>query len=279
MWGGCFEGNDGAMGIDYIVDLDCAPKRALTVEGLMGRLKGRDRAEKIIQLYRDQGDMRPPQQMAFEMVRHLPDGSEDVELIVVQDLLDAAQVLVPWEPECAPCPANARRCAFGCTGAINYPFSEAGERWLLEQLPGSEHPLIYMLLGQALRDMGYAGERGAALRGEPGVFLASAQAPFRDLGALTVSGDQVFEMLFLSGPLYPAHGSLLLQFFGAVPPDLEADAMMQLVDPPSQAWIDAHLPFLHAPDPRDDATIGALKAFFYALYAAYCLGVPLLLDV
>ena len=67
MWGGCFEGNDGAMGIDYIVDLDCAPKRALTVEGLMGRLKGRDRAEKIIQLYRDQGDMRPPQQMAFEI--------------------------------------------------------------------------------------------------------------------------------------------------------------------------------------------------------------------
>ncbi len=267
------------MGIDYLVNLDCAPKRALTVEGLMGRLKGRDRAEKIIQLYRDQGDLRPPQQMAFEMVRRLPDGSEDVELIVVQNLLDAAQELMPWEPECAPCPANAGRRAFGCTGAINYPLSEAGERWLLEQLPDNEHPLIFMLLGQALRDMSYSGEHGAVLRAQPGVFLASAQAPVRDLGALTVSGDQVFEMLFLSGPIYPAHGALLLQFFGAVPPDLDAEVMMQLAEPPSQAWIDAHLPFLLASDPRDDPTIGALKAFFYALYVAYCLGVPLLLDV
>ena len=267
------------MGIDYLVNLDCAPKRALTVEGLMGRLKGRDRAEKIIQLYRDQGDLRPPQQMAFEMVRRLPDGSEDVELIVVQNLLDAAQALTPWEPECAPCPANVGRRAFGCTGAINYPLSEAGERWLLEQLPDNEHPLLFMLLGRALRDMGYGGEQGAALRAQPGVFLASAQAPVRDLGALTVSGNQVFEMLFLSGPIYPAHGTLLLQFFGAVPPDLDADIMMQLAEPPSQAWIDAHLPFLHAPHPRDDSTVGALKAFFHALYVAYCLGVPLLLDV
>lgn len=267
------------MGIDYIVDLDCAPKRALSVEGLMGRLKGRDRAAKIIQLYRDQGDMRPPAQMAFEMVRRLPNGSEEVELIVVQDLLDAAQELTPWEGECVGCPANAGRRAFGCTGTINYPLSEASERWLLAQLPTNEHPLLFMLLGRALRDMGYSGERAAPLRAEPGVILASAQAPTRDLGALTVSGDQVFEMLFLSGPIYPAHGSLLLQFFGAAPPDLEADVMMQLADPPSQAWIDAHFPFRHAPDPRDDGTVGALKAFFYALYAAYCLGVPLLLDV
>jgi len=267
------------MGIDYIVNLDCAPKRALTVEGLMGRLKGRDRAEKIIQLYRDQGDLRPPQQMAFEMVRRLPDGSEEVELIVVQSLLDAAQELAPWEADCARCPANVRGQSFGCTGAINYPLSEAGERWLLEQLPDDEHPLIFMLLGRALRDMSYRGEHGAALRAQPGVFLTSAQTPARNLGALTVSGDQVFEMLFLSGPLYPAHGALLLQFFGAVSPDLDAEVMMQLADPPSRAWIDARLPFLHARAPRDDPTIAALKTFFYALYVAYYLGVPLLLDV
>jgi hypothetical protein len=267
------------MGIDYIVDLDCVPKRALTVEGLMSRLKGRDRAEKIIQLYREQGDLRPPQRMAFEMVRRLPDGSEEVELIVVQHLLDAAQELMPWEADCAGCLANAGGQPFGCTGTINYPLSEAGERWLLQQLPDGEHPLIFMLLGRALRDMGYSGEHGAALRAQPGVFLTSAQAPARNLGALTISGDQVFEMLFLSGPIYPAHGALLLQFFGAMPPDLDADVMMQLADPPSGAWIDARLPFLHTPDPRDDPTIAALKMFFYALYVAYCLGVPLLLDV
>jgi hypothetical protein len=72
---------------------------------------------------------------------------------------------------------------------------------------------------------------------------------------------------------------VLLQFFGAVSPDLDADVMMQLTHPPSQAWIDENIPFLHMPDPEDDATIAALKRFFYALYVAYRLGVPLLLDV
>jgi hypothetical protein len=187
--------------------------------------------------------------------------------------------LDPWEQHCARCPANVGKRAFGCTGAINYPLTAAGESWLLEHLPDNRHPLIFMLLPRVMRDMGYTGERGAALRAEPGVFLASAQAPVRDLGALTVSGDQVFEMLFLSGPIYPAHGSLLLQFLGAVPRDLDADVMLQLSNPPSPAWIDEHVPFLHAPDASDDPTIGALKAFLYALYVAYCLGVPLLLDV
>lgn len=267
------------MGIDYLVDWDCEPKRALTVEGLMGRLKGRDRAERIIQLYRDHGDYRPPAEMAFEMVRRLPDGSEETELIVVQDLLDAAQELTPWEGYCVRCPANLWGQAFGCTGTINYPISAAGERWLLEQLPDNQHPLLFLLLQQAIRDLGYTGETAAALRAQPGIFMESAQAQQRDLEALIITGDQVFELLFLSGPIYPAHGSVLLQFFGAISPDLDADVMMQLAHPPSQAWIDEHIPFLHTSDPDDDATIAALKRFFYALHVAYRLGVTLLLDV
>jgi hypothetical protein len=267
------------MGIDYLVDFDCEPKRALTVEGLMGRLKGRDRAERIIRLYRDHGDYRPPAEMAFEMVRRLPDGREETELIVVQELLDAAAELIPWEAHCARCPANLWGQPFGCTGAINYPISAAGERWLLEQVPDNQHPLLFLLLQQAIHDLGYTGETVAALRAQPGVFLESERAWQRDLEALTVSGDQVFEMLFLSGPIYPAHGSVLLQFFGAISQDLDADVMMQLARPPSQAWIDEQIPFQHTPDPDDDATIAALKRFFYAMYRAYRLGVALLLDV
>ena len=53
------------MGIDYIVHYDCAPKQALTLEGLMGRLKGRDRAQAIIEHYRDEGDQRPPSERAL----------------------------------------------------------------------------------------------------------------------------------------------------------------------------------------------------------------------
>ncbi len=65
------------MGIDYLIQYDCEPKRALTIEGLMGRLKGRDRAARIIQLYRENGDTRPPSKMGFEMARRLPDGTEE----------------------------------------------------------------------------------------------------------------------------------------------------------------------------------------------------------
>ncbi len=267
------------MGIDYIVGLECEPKQALTLGGLMGRLKGRDRAEKIIQLYRDQGDDRPPSKMAFEMVRRLPDGTEEIELIVVQELLDAAQDLIPWEPSCANCPANNVGQPFGCTGTINYPISLAGEQWLLDQLPDNNHPLVFMLLQQAMRDMDYRGEAVAPLREKPGVFLESTEGPERNLDAIRVNGDQVFEMLFLSGPIYPAHGSMLLQFFGAVSRDLDADIMMQLTNPPSLDWIDEHIPFLHALDGMDDPSTASLKMFFHAMYAAYCLGVPLLLDV
>jgi len=267
------------MGIDYLIHYDCEPKRALTVEGLMARLKGRERANAIIQLYRERGDMRPPREMGFEMVRRTASGDEELEVIVVQDLLDAAAELEPWAPYCVGCPANAAGRAFGCVGTINYPLSLAGERWLLDQLPGNDYPLVFLLLQKAIHDQGYHGEAAARLRAQEGVFLESAEAPQRSVDGFVITGDQVFEMLFLSGHIRPAHGALLLQFFDAIYSDLEADVMMQLADPPSVEWIDATVPFLHRPEPGDDDTVTALKAFLYALYTAYRLGVPLLLDV
>ncbi len=267
------------MGADYVVHYDCEPKQALTLEGMMGRLKGRDRAEKIIRLYREQGDRRSPAQMGFEMVRRLPDGTEETEVIVVQSLLDSAAELTPWEAHCASCPANLTGTPFGCVGAINYPISVAAERWLLSQLPGDDHPLVFMLLQSAIREMGYIGQTVAPLRAQDGVFLESPDVLERSLGHVVVNGNQVFEMLLLSGPIYPAHGSLLLQFFGAISPDLEADEMMQLANPPSDQWVEEHVPFRHAPARADDNSIAALKDFFRAVYRGFRLGVPVLLDV
>ncbi len=267
------------MGIDHIIDYDCAPKRALTVPGLMGRLKGRDRAQAVIQLYRDQGDMRPPAEMGFEMVRHTADGGEETEVILVQGLLDAAAELEPWESHCVNCPANRAGTPFGCIGTINYPISEAGERWLLDQLPGSAHPLPYMLLQRAIREMGYTGESANALRGEQGIFFDALHPLSRDLEAMQVSSDQVFEMLFLSGPIQPAHGSMLLQFFGAISQDLDADVIMQLANPPSREWIDAQTPFLLVYQPGEDVSIRALKSFFHALHGAFRVRAAVLLDV
>ncbi|NDJ76718.1 MAG: hypothetical protein GYB65_10710 [Chloroflexi bacterium] len=267
------------MGVDYIIGYDCDPKNALTVEGLMGRLKGRERAQAVIRLYREEGDTRPPSKMGFEMVRRAADGSEEVEVIVVQKLLDAADELQPWEASCADCPANRARQSFGCIGSINYPISVQAEFWLLNQLPDNDHPLIFALLQRALREHGYTGQTAAGLRNQEGIFFETADLPDRDINGLRVTGDQVFEMLFLTAPIRPAHASLLLQFFGGIAPDLDADVMMQLAAPPSQAWIDEHVPFLHAPADNDDVSIIALKGFFEALHIGFQLSVPVLLDV
>lgn len=267
------------MGVDYVIHYDCEPKRALTLEGLMGRLKGRDRAEKIIQLYRAQGDRRSPSQMGFEMVRRLPDGSEETEVVIVQELLDSAADLAAWESRCVGCPANLAGVPFGCISVINYPISTGAERWLLDQLPGNDHPLVFMLLQSAIREMGYSGQSVVPLRAQAGTFLENAEPLERDLNGVLLNGNQVFELLFLSGPIYPAHGTLLLQFFGGISPDLEADEMMQLAGTPSQQWIDEHIPFLLMSRDSDDASIASLKAFFKAIYRSYSLGVPVLLDV
>jgi hypothetical protein len=216
--------------------------------------------------------------MGFEMTRRLPDGSEDSEVIVVQDLLDAARELTAWEQHCSGCPANRAGVPFGCTGYINYPISAQAERWLLDQLPDNDHPLLFVLLQKAIRDMGYTGDAAAPLRGQEGIFLESHTPLERDFGNLCLTGNQVFELLFMSGPVKPAHGALLLQFFGGISPDLDADTMMKLAAPPSPAWVAEHVPFLHAPGQADDSSIDALKKFFRAVYIAFRLGVPLLID-
>ncbi len=267
------------MGIDYIIHYECAPKEALTLAGLMGRLKGRDRARAIIDLYREEGDQRAPAEMGFEMVRRLPDGSEEVEIVVVQDLLDAAAELTPWESHCTGCPANVMGTPFGCIGTINYPISAHAERWLLDQLPENEHPLLFTLIQAMIREMTIDGASAAQLRTSDGIIFESEHVPTRRIGHVEINGNQVFEMLFLTGPIHPAHGALMLQFFGGISQDLDADQMVQLSNPPSAAWIDAHIPYLHEPDTGDDGTILTLKEFFRAVHRAYKLGVSVLLDV
>ncbi len=267
------------MGIDYLIDYDCAPKRAFSVAELIGRLKGRDRAERIIRLYRDNGDYRPPSEMGFEMVRRSADDTEETEVIIVQDLLDAAAELDPWTEHCRTCPANRVGNAFGCIGGIPYPIPEQTERWLLAQLPDDSHPLPYMLLQKAVREHGYKGETAQALREQAGVFFEVEEAPQRKLHELQLNGDQIFEMLFLAGHIQPTHGSLLLQFFGGISQDLDPDVIMQLAEPPSEAWMDEHVPFLLTPEIGDPPAIVEFKRFFQAMYGAFRLRVALLLDV
>ena len=159
------------MAIDYVIDYTCVPKQTLTTEGIVERLKARERAGAVIKLFRENGDQRPPSEMGFEFTRTTVEGEEETRVIVVQVMLDLAAQLDPLEQHCAGCPANVSGRPFGCVGAIQYPITAAAERWLLDQLPDIEEPLTWLLLRQGVQDLGYDGEAVRPLRATARVLL------------------------------------------------------------------------------------------------------------
>src|SRR5688572_3889058 len=104
------------MAIDYVIDYACYPKQELTTQGMLDRIKGRARAEAVIDLFRRSGDNRSVSEIGFELARSTPDGTEETRVIMVQDLLDKALELDPYEHYCAVCPASNSGTPFGCVG-------------------------------------------------------------------------------------------------------------------------------------------------------------------
>ncbi len=263
------------MGIDHFIDWDCVPKQTLTTPGILSRLKARERAAAIFKLYRDKGDQRPASEMGFEMVRRMPDGTEDTRVVIVQTLIDDASQLDPLAHHCEGCPANRRGQPYGCFDYINYPITRAAELWLLKQLPGIDEPLSFLLLNQTVREFAPTGERVMEMRAKPGVFFQTAERFGKNLEDVQITTDQVFEMLFLNGTIQPQYAALLLVFFGAIPRDMDADALMALTEPGTH-----EVEFLMKPEPDDDdESIIALQVYFEAMFIAYQLGVSLSLDV
>jgi len=264
------------LAIDYVIDLACAPKAALSTEGILQRLKGRARAEAIIQLFRDEGDNRPISEIGFEFTRTAADGSQETGVAMVQNLLDDAEALDPLEHHCAGCPANITGAAFGCFGFIQYPLSARAEAWLINRLPGPEEPLVWLLLRQGIDQLGYDGKPVEPLR-EDTTYFEERRGMKRDFHEFGVTSNQVFEMLFLLGHIQPSHAGVLLLFFNAISREIEAQHILQVMNTPEE--IDPKPPFLLQAETGDDQTIGELKSFFKALYIAWTLKRPLLLDV
>lgn len=262
------------MGIDYVIDLACAPKQAFTARGLLDIVRAKARAKSIIKLYRDNGDMRPPSEMGFEMERRTPDGDEEVQVIIVQDLLDQAAIADPYAKLCENCPANIARTPFGCYLNLNYPLSLAGETWLLKQLPTPEQPLLFLLLQQTVNEMKFNAEFAARVRSTPGVIMESGEVFGRRYDEVTVTTDHIFQLLFYPESIQPAYGALLLLLFGAIPRTMTADEMLHL----TPADPEQPIPFLLEATDDDDQTILALKAYLAALHRAHALNVSVSLD-
>jgi hypothetical protein len=266
------------MAIDYVVHLSCTPKETFGVDGLLDRLKAGARAREVIRLYRTNGDNRPPAEMGFEFARSLPDGEEEVVVIMVQDMLDQAAELEPLIPFCADCPANVLNRPFGCYGSINYPISSAAEKWLLDQLPSNREPILWMLLRESLKQND--GHPVEPLRAG-GIYFDERAVRGREYGEYIASADQVFQMLFLYGHIQAIHAGMLLLFFNAAPRlGIEAIDVTHLVDGTlPQVEKEERFPFTLAHDDADDSSVAEFKTFFRALHRAWLLDVPLLLDV
>lgn len=265
------------MAIDYIIDYACVPKSTLGTDGILERLKGREWAESIVRLFRKNGDNRPPSQMGFEFTRSASAGQEETRVIVVQDLLDAAAELTPLAHYCAGCPANMSSSPFGCINYIEYPLSRQGEIWLLNQLPGPDEPLVWLLLRKGVEDFGYDGSSVKPLRGEELPYFEETGVLARLMGEFHITSNQVFEMTFTLGHIQPSHAGVLLLFYKAIRRDLDADAIMNISQAPADAR--ERYPFLLKLKDGDDRTVRQLKIFLHALYVAWTLDVRLLLDV
>ena len=266
------------MVIDYCIAQGCAAKRELSVEGILARLKGRQRAALLIETYHRAGDSRPANEMGFELTRRTPTGESETQIVVVQDLLDEASALDLHAVDCPACPANAAGVDYGCFGHIPYPFSRAAEEWWLAQLPLPEEPLVWLMLKQFVREFRYDGSRARALREPAGVYFEAETAPRRQLGTLRIDGDQLFEMCFLLGPIQPPHAGVLLLFSGAIARDQEADALLRLTGATPADDL-PQLPFCLDEGAATDHSVRALIAFLRALHRAWQLGLPMLLDV
>ena len=264
------------MAIDYIIDYDCDPKRDLTTGGIVERLKGEERAHKIIQLFRASGDQRPPSEMGFEFTRSTPEGVEENQLVVVQHLLDEAEDLQAYEHFCAECPANRSGKRFGCIGQVEYPISGTGEAWLLDQMPVPDDTLVWLLLKQGVEEFKYDGKSIEPLRAANDSYFEDRLPASRILGEFTLTANQTFEMMFAVGAVHPNHAAILLLFANAVPRDVEAESIMHLT--PAPADMETRFPLILQLEREDDETIRGFKEFLHALYLGWKLHVPVLVD-
>jgi hypothetical protein len=266
------------MAIDVVIDYACQPKDELTTGGILARLKGRDQAQRIIQVYRDAGDQRDISEMGFELTRATPDGDSETHTVLISDLLASASELDRLAPLCEGCPANRTHTPFGCFSRVNYPISDHAERWLLLQLPlPQDAPLIWSLLGEHLRELNQYAPQVAQIRAAGHIF-ESGMNPRRRLGEIAMSGDNVFYYLFMQGHIPPARAAMLLLMFNAIPRQLDAPDILKLT--PAAADALERYPFQITPDAAlDDHTLREIKALLDALYTAWRLNVTLLLDV
>ncbi len=201
------------MSIEYMLDLDCRPRRLLGLGGLLDASKLR-RCAADTALRRARGEEIPNE---FRLVRFTAQQTLAEEKLSPEELVERAKTYDTYRPDCKGCPANivekisGEEHIFGCHGTIDYPIPHELEfllyvtvRLITQRL--LDHPaagLLYFIL-----ETGVSGETVKALREN-----ADPQTPrftLRDEclthGFVLPSGeetsidtDQMLETLFFGG--------------------------------------------------------------------------------
>lgn len=269
------------MGIDYVVDTPCIPRDSMTLDDIVRRIKDRERAIEVIRWYRDNHDERSPSEIGFEVTRRSADGTEATQLLIAQDALDEAAIVDRLAQDYQSCEAAEVLAFYECFGSLNYPLANRAEIWLLEQLPGIEDPMLFLMLMRGVQEFGYTGQAARELRNNVGVYFQNPDTLARRYAELDVTTDVLFEMTFQLGPIQPAHAAMLLLFFNAIPrSDMQPDRIMALTKGElSREEMQAQFPFQHHILQDDLESVKDYKRFFLTLYRAYLLQVPVLLDL
>jgi hypothetical protein len=206
------------VGIEYIVDLGCPPKDALSVERIVALIKGQNQASAIIKMARNGGDQRPPEQLSFTRRVMRPEGPVE-EKISVGALLDQAHELQPHARHCEGCNANLLRRPFGCYGSVSYPISTRAEEWLMSLLPDDLKGAAGHLLRSAVTDLKYDGGMFLNMRTQE-TFFESRTPIKRKWGSWfsgwTLTSDQLLQMLFGLGNLQPSHCKMMSIILGLI---------------------------------------------------------------
>jgi hypothetical protein len=213
------------MAIDYVLAMGCEPQKSLGIERLVSLHRTRILARSALQAMRDDGETREPSQIEMQLkVAHAQPAGNRARDVTLQDLLDEAQPLDAVTPHCATCPAGFKR-ELACHRRIRYPIPEHVEAWMMRRLPPQLGCTAGALLVRGLEEFRWDGAPAAKLRAAGTTFFES-RAPYGvrwqdDEGkAIEISSDQLFQMMFMVGPLAPTHCLMLALFFGVIPHDI-----------------------------------------------------------
>jgi len=261
------------MAIDYVLGIDCEPKRALGVDRLIALSRTRVLARSALAHMREDGEERSPSEVELQLTTRKPSGDAS-RGVTLQDLLDETRPLDDVTHHCATCPAGFSR-ELACHRRIRYPIGEHVEAWLMSRLPTSLQCTAGVLLVRGLAELGWDGAPAAKLRAAGDTFFESRVALGvrweGENGKVEVSSDQLFQMLFMVGTLAPTHCLMMALFTGVIPHDISLHDLKD-GDGRGRALAAAHIPTQVDPD------VEQLAAYLRTLAIAARLDVPILVD-